>query len=112
MNVHSLLASRCAPATSRNPFPRPCDALLLWYDARMDTPHTHRPHLELGDICRIEHGIFDLKSGDSTCEQGGFGLVIGGVEGQVVDLLVEGRLVKLNRRFLEPFAREVIDEAG
>jgi hypothetical protein len=76
----------------------------------MDTPRTLRPHLELGDICRIERGIFDLKSGDSTCEQGDFGLVVGGVEGQVVDLLVEGRLVKLNRRFLEPFAREVINE--
>ena len=78
----------------------------------MDTPHILRPHLELGDICRIEHGIFDLKSGDSTCEQGDFGLVVGGVGGQVVDLLVEGRLIKLNRRFLEPLAREHVRPAG
>ena len=93
MNVHSLLASRCAPATSRNPFPRPCDAPPLWYDARMDTPRALRPHLELGDICRVT----DTMLGDSLPT--GFGLVIGGIECQVVDLLVEGRL--------EPLAREV-----
>ena len=107
MKVHSLLASRCAPATSRNPFPRPCDAPPLWYDARMDTLRTHRPHLELGDICRVTDTSNMLGDPLPT----GFGLVIGGIEGQVVDLLVEGRLVKLNRRFLEPFAREVINEA-
>lgn len=69
-----------------------------------------RPHLELGDICRIAPGIL-LPTADAADQQD-FGLVIGGVEGQVVDLLVEGRLIKLNRRFLEPLAREHVRPAG
>jgi hypothetical protein len=64
----------------------------------MDTPRTLRPRLELGDICRVTDTSNMLGDPLPT----GFGLVIGGVEGQVVDLLVEGRLIKLNRRWLEP----------
>ena len=108
MPIHSSPA-HCAQATSRNPFPGPCDALPLWYDARMDTPHILRPHLELGDICRIAVGV--IATG-SYAHEHSFGLVIGGVEGQVVDLLVEGRLIKLNRRWLEPLAREHVRPAG
>ena len=69
----------------------------------MDTPRILRPHLELGDICRVTDTSNMLGDPLPT----GFGLVIGGVEGQVVDLLIEGRLIKLNRRWLEPLAREV-----
>ena len=108
MPIHSS-PTRCARATSRNPLSVPCDALPLWYDARMDTPRITRPHLELGDICRIAVDV--IAAGSYTYEQS-FGLVIGGVEGQVVDLLVEGRLVKLNRRWLEPLAREPVRPAG
>ena len=87
----------------------PCDAPPLWYDARMDTPRILRPHLELGDICRIAVDV--IAAGSYVYEQS-FGLVIGGIEGQVVDLLVEGRLIKLNRRWLEPLAREHVRPAG
>lgn len=69
----------------------------------MDTPRTLHPRLELGDICRI------LPDGSAVLDAltQSFGLVVDGVEGQVVDLLIEGRLIKLNRRWLEPLAREV-----
>ena len=107
MPIHSS-PTRCAPSTSRNPLPRPCDSPLLWYDARMDTPHILRPHLELGDICRVT----DTSNMFGDPLPTGFGLVIGGVEGQVVDLLIEGRLIKLNRRWLEPLAREHVRPAG
>lgn len=76
----------------------------------MDTPRTLHPHLERGDICRILPGI--LMTTADFPEQQDFGLVIGGVEGQVVDLLIEGRRIKLNRRWLEPLAREIVQPAG
>jgi hypothetical protein len=76
----------------------------------MDTPRILRPHLELGDICRIAPGI--LMTTADFPEQQDFGLVIGGVEGQVVDLLIEGRRIKLNRRWLEPLAREHVRPVG
>ena len=109
MPIHSS-PTRCARVTSRNPLPVPCDSPPLWYDARMDTPRILRPHLELGDICRIASGI--LMTTADAADQQDFGLVIGGVEGQVVDLLVEGRLIKLNRRWLEPLAREHVRPPG
>lgn len=60
----------------------------------MDTPRTLRPHLEIGDIC-----VIGMLVGDDEIPDGP-ALVVGGVEGQVVDLLVEGRLIKINRRWL------------
>jgi len=102
-------ASRRARVPAHSPLSTRARSQGPWYDARMDATRTLHPHLELGDICRIAVGV--IATG-SYAHEHSFGLVVGGVEGQVVDLLIEGRLIRLNRRWLEPLAREHVRPAG